>query len=286
MIRGAVGACIAVLVVVVGALGQSCATQAFFASPETGGDAQSILLQSIDGAADTLDIAVSSFTDDELGAAVIRAHRRGVSVRVILAGGREEEIGTEYQRFLSAGIAVKIGDSSASFAHQFAVVDQRIVLTGSYEWANPVGMQTYSNLLRITCPQSASDTAVQNYRTEFDELWESLPSGLAASSITASTEFYFLVRILSVDRTSQCIHLLNLSEQPIDLCDWVLSDLEGQYTFPCEDEASVIRPGEAFRVCLDELDPICIIGDLYLELEKDEVFLVTPEGELIDEVVW
>ncbi len=286
MFKRSLVACIAVVFVALGAVGQSCVTRVFFASPGSGGEAQAVLLQSIAGAAETLAIAVSSFTDDQLGAEVIRAHRRGVRVRVILAGGREREIGSEYERFLSAGVPVKLSYASETFEHQFAVIDRRIVLTGSYEWANPANMGAFSSLLRITCAASAQASAVQTYLAEFDQLWAKWGEGDSADSPEVSVNLYVSVIIFSVDPASQYIYLLNLSDRAIDLCDWSLSDLEGQYTFPCEDEDSVIYPSDAYRIWIDELDPACVAGDFHLDTENDEVFLLTPEGDIVDEVVW
>ena len=40
------------------------------------------------------------------------------------------------------------------------------------------------------------------------------------------------------------------------------------------------------RISIDELDPAFVSGDFWLALEHDEVFLVTPEGDIVDEVVW
>ena len=292
MIKRSLATWVVVVCVAIGGLGQSCATRAFFASPGSGGEAQAVLLQSIAGATETLAIAVSSFTDDQLGAAVIQAHRRGVSVRVILAGGREREIGSEYEKFLSAGVPVKLSYASETFEHQFAIIDQRIVLTGSYEWANPASMGAFSSLVRITCPGAAEASAVQTYLAEFDQLWAKWEAGEPTVPPGTSPDLYFSVIIFSVDPVSQYIYLLNLSDQPIDLCDWSLSDLEGQYTFPCEDEEgnkeedSVIHPGEPYRIWIDELDPAYVAGDFHLDTENDEVFLLTPEGDIVDEVVW
>ena len=107
-------------------------------------------------------------------------------------------------------------------------------------------------------------------------------------ALPRSDFFASSVIIFSVDPASQYVYLLNLSDQPIDLCDWSLSDLEGQYTFPCEDadDVSVIDPGESYRIWIDELDPAYVTGDFHLDSENDEVFLLTPEGDIVDEVVW
>ena len=89
--------------------------------------------------------------------------------------------------------------------------------------------------------------------------------------------------ILSVDRTAQCIYLLNTSTQALDLSFWSLNDLEGQYAFPA---GTVIPPNDPYRICIDVFNPAGDINELYLDPDGDEVFLVTPEGSIVDELVW
>ncbi len=263
------------------ALGQSCAIQVYFVSPEAGNNARTAIVQSIDGARDSLEIAVSSFTDDLLGDAVVRAHLRGVDVRVVLAGGREGEIGSEYEKLLAAGVPVRLSDGSGPFGHRFAVIDRRIVLTGSYEWTDRTAATPFDSLTRITCPTAAQAAPAMAFVAEFDRLWgawrESTSAALPAASAVSS------VSILSVDRTAQCIYLLNASDRAIDLSYWSLNDLEGQYTFPL---GTVIPSNDPYRICIDVFNPTGDIDELYLDPDGDELFLATPEGRIVDELVW
>ncbi len=264
-----------------GAFGQPCTVQVYLASPETEGGMVTVLLQSIDGARDTLEIAVASFLDDRLGDAVVRAHRRGVDVRVILGGGGGSAMGSEYEKLISAGVLVRLSDASSSFGHRFAIVDRRVVLTGSYEWADQTAAGTFDNLVRITCSTPSQATAVRAFLAEFDRLWAKWSQSLSVP--TAAAPAISSVSILSVDRASQCITLLNSSNQAVDVSYWSLNDLEGQYTFP---EGTEIPPNDPYRICIDVFNPSNDIDELYLDPEDDEVFLVTPEGDIIDEVVW
>jgi len=69
------------------AIAQSCSVRSYFVTPEVDGVIETAIINAIGQAQKTLDIALFSFTDDQLGSAVVQAHRRGVSVRVLLAGG-------------------------------------------------------------------------------------------------------------------------------------------------------------------------------------------------------
>ncbi len=281
MIKRVVLGVVGSLCLSVWALGQSCAIQVYFASPGAGDGARTAIVQSIDGARDTLEIAVPSFTDDLLGDAVVRAHRRGVDVRVILAGGREREVGSEYEKLLAVGVPVRLSDGSGTFGHRFAVIDRRIVLTGSYEWTDSSTTARFDSLTRITCPTAAQAAPAAAFLAEFDRLW--VGWGQSSSAALPATSAVSSVSILSVDRTAQCVYLLNTSDRPLDLSYWSLNDLEGQYAFP---PGTVIPPNDPYRICADVFNPGGDIDGLYLDPDGDEVFLVTPEGDIVDERVW
>lgn len=257
-------------------LGQSCSVQVFFASPEAGDSAKLALLQSLDGARESLEIAVGSFTDDDLGDAVVRAHRRGVSVRVILASGRQNEIGGEFDKLQSAGVAVRLSDGPAAFDHRFAIVDGRIILTGAYEWS---GESAFGSVVRVTC--ASSSAVARPFVGEFERLWArwaDTVSGAAEAESPISS-----VSILSVDSGSQCIHLLNTSDREVDISHWSLSDLEGRYTFP---QGTVLPPHDPLSICIGQFNPAEDVDALYLDPGGDEVFLASPEGTIVDEMVW
>lgn len=270
-----------IVCIAAGASGQSCSIQVFLASPDAGDAARAVLLQSLDGARETLAVALASLADDQLGDALVRAHRRGVAVRVILPAAAGQTGGGEYRKLVSAGVPVRLSDVGGAFDHRFAVIDRRIVLTGSYGWTAGGTAAAYGSLVRITCANVSQATAAAAYLTEFDRLWAAWAgsAGTAAQSASAVAS----VGILAVDRAAQCIYLLNTSEHTVDLGGWTLSDLEGYYTFPAGTEA---LPNDPYRVCIDEFNPTHDPSELYLDPTSDEIFLSDPEGDIVDELVW
>jgi phosphatidylserine/phosphatidylglycerophosphate/cardiolipin synthase-like enzyme len=52
--------------------------------------------------------------------------------------------------------------------HKFVLLDDRIVLTGSYNWTFASEEQNYENLLILQ-----DRTLIDQYRQEFDSLWAS-----------------------------------------------------------------------------------------------------------------
>jgi len=261
------------------ALGQSCTTEVLFASPGAGNVPQQVIGGWIDGSRETVEIAVDVFIADRLGDAVIRAYRRGVAVRVLLAVGSVGMPGGEDVKLVSAGVSVRISAIGQPFAHRFAVIDGRVALSGSSAWADAAASGVLGNLVQIVC-ESAADGPVQGYLVEFERLWADAVEveSLVASPVSVLSS----IAIASVDPTAQCIYLLNTSEEPIDVSGWSLGDLEGWYVFP---DGTEIVPNDPYRICIDLFNPDGDI-DLFYLAAHDEVFLSTPEGAIVDEVVW
>jgi len=285
MIRRLLLAILAVAVIGGGVAAQTCTVQSYFVSPEVDGTIEAAIIHAIDGAKQSLDLALFSFTDDELGSAVVRAARRGVTVRAILGFGQDTVWGGEYGKLTSAGITVVIATSTGLFHHKFAVVDGNLVITGSYDWSDTADKENYENEVFIYCSVlTAAQTAAERYTNEFNRLWTAFRAETGSTSAGQAVSVGVQsVIIYTVDRVGECIQLLDVSNNDVDISGWRLSDLEGSYTFPDE---TVLKPDEPFSVCIDTYNPTHDTEGLYLNDDHDEVFLVTPDGKIADENVW
>ena len=285
MIRRLCGAFAIILGFAFALAGQSCDVQSFFVSPQSATSAHAAIVQAIDRATKTLEIALPAFTSDALGQAVIRAFRRGLSVRVILASGQENEIGSEYATLLEARVPVIQTPRAAPFHHRFAVIDGAIVVTGSYEWLDPGSVRRYDTVLIIDCtgsPGGSSSTA-SSFLETFNSLWAEFLAAQPDAALDLVSGALIPVVIYSVDLTEQCIELLNLSPSPVDIAGWALADLEGEYVFPDE---TLLLPDDPYVICIETFNPEEDLLALFLDPDRDEVFLVTPDGEIVDEVIW
>jgi len=264
---------------------QTCSVQSYFVSPAVDGVIETAIIQAIDGARKSIDIALFSFTDDQLGDAVVRAARRGVTVRVILGVDQDKMLGGEYEKLVATGIPVVVVGPPGLFHHKFVLIDGTLVITGSYDWSATADKDNYENVVFIYCSVlTANLTVPEQYAMEFNRLWEELRSvaGSTSGEPALSAAVHPII-IHTVDRIGECIELLNISTAPVDIGGWAISDLEGSYSFPPD---TLLYPDEPYSVCLDTYNPTHDSQGLYLDDEKDEVFLMTPEGEIIDEVVW
>lgn len=148
--------------------------QPFFTAPDfadrslhQGGlDAQ--VAADIEAAQEQVDIASFEFNLESITQALLRAHGRGVRVRLVLDGGNlgNEEMKAATDRLLAAGIPI-VFDKREAFMHdKFVIVDRHILWVGSWNLTENDTYRNNNNLLRFDLPQLA-----ENYTAEFEEMF-------------------------------------------------------------------------------------------------------------------
>jgi mitochondrial cardiolipin hydrolase len=154
--------------------GAEMVVQACF-SPQ--GKCSAHILREIDSAKQELLVAVYAFTSDDLAGALVQAKKRGVAVQVVIdrefdrANDNSKGKFFDTQRIPVRRVSgtVKMGDKDPGLMHQkFAVIDRRIVFTGSYNWTHSAENRNDENLLLF---RDASPLA-EEYRKTFFRLWE------------------------------------------------------------------------------------------------------------------
>ena len=138
---------------------------AVYFSPKRG--SADVVIGFIDRCTTTLDIAVYSITHDEIASAIIRAHQRGVAIRVLVdktqAGGRY----SDDERLLEAGVSLRRDTQSGLMHHKYAIDGSYAVATGSFNWTANADTRNAENfvILRLKYILTA-------YQQEFDKIWE------------------------------------------------------------------------------------------------------------------
>lgn len=134
------------------------------------------IVNAINSADFTLDIAMFTFINNDLGDAVIAAKNRGVTVRCIIEN--VSYFGSEYNSLVSAGISVLSHENIAyDFHHKYCIVDAQhassdpLVVTGSHNWTNSAEDEYDENTLIIH-----DETIANQYLEEFSKRFQDLSS--------------------------------------------------------------------------------------------------------------
>ena len=135
-----------------------------FAEREENGP-DSPLVTAIDQARLSVDVAVYSMSLESIRDALLDAHRRGVTVRVVMESTNMER--SAPLRLSNAGIEI-IGDRRESLMHnKFVIIDRAEVWLGSMNLTTSGTYEENNNLVRIR-----SSKIAENYLTEFNEMFE------------------------------------------------------------------------------------------------------------------
>lgn len=136
------------------------------------------ILREIEQAKKELLVAVYAFTSDDLAGALVQAKKRGVSVQVIIDKDFDARTERSKGKFLQtqniavrrlSGTSPQTADKEAGIMHQkFAVIDRRVVFTGSYNWTHSADTINDENLLLF---RDAAPLA-EEYRKVFLSLWQ------------------------------------------------------------------------------------------------------------------
>ena len=134
-----------------------------------GDDCLNALIRNLKSGRQTADICVFTITDNRVSRVIEDAHDRGVKVRIITDDDKSLDRGSDASRLSDAGIEVRYDNSPHHMHHKFAVMDGRLVLTGSYNWTRSAAEHNQENLLVSDDPR-----LVRPYVDAFERLWVEL----------------------------------------------------------------------------------------------------------------
>ena len=133
-------------------------------SPQETGGIDGPLAASIDSARLTVDVAIYSMSLRSVRDALIRAHERGVQVRMVMESDNMDR--SAPQALIEAGIPI-IGDRREGLMHdKFVVIDRSEVWLGTMNFTYSGTYEDNNQLIHIRSVEMA-----ENYTTEFEEMF-------------------------------------------------------------------------------------------------------------------
>ncbi|MCJ7716669.1 MAG: phospholipase D-like domain-containing protein, partial [Anaerolineales bacterium] len=123
-------------------------------------------------AEESIEFLYYAFTSDGIADALIFQANQGIVVRGVLDAFQESAgLGGEYQRFQDSGLNVFLDAHPEKLHHKVLIIDDRIVLTGSYNLTRSAEIQNDENTLVIHNAEIA-----QLYLGEFEWIYEEAAS--------------------------------------------------------------------------------------------------------------
>jgi phosphatidylserine/phosphatidylglycerophosphate/cardiolipin synthase-like enzyme len=144
---------------------ESTPAEVYF-SPDDG--TQQRLYELISEAKQSVSFLAYSFTSDALVEAILERAAAGVTIAGVLdesqALGNQ---GGEYQRMLESGLDVRLDGNPVTMHHKVLIIDDRIVVTGSYNFSQNAETRNDENTLILYSPEIA-----ELYMAEFERVFE------------------------------------------------------------------------------------------------------------------
>lgn len=123
------------------------------------------LVTAIDAARLSIDVAAYSISLNSIRNALIRAHKRGVTVRMVMETGNMDR--SDPQQMIEAGIPI-FGDNRQGLMHnKFVVIDRSEVWLGSMNFTDSGAYEDNNHMFRIHSTKMA-----ENYIKEFEEMFD------------------------------------------------------------------------------------------------------------------
>ena len=127
---------------------------------------QKEIIKNINQAEAFINIAMYIFTDREIALPLIKAQERGVKVRLYLD---KDQVDYQYSQscfLVQKGIKTRISSNKYIMHNKFAIIDNRILLTGSYNWTFSANNRNDENLMVIDDPE-----IIEIFQNQFVYLW-------------------------------------------------------------------------------------------------------------------
>lgn len=137
---------------------------AFSPSPQ----AVNLIGRTISKAEQSIDVAAYSFTSYKIAAALIEAHKRGVTVRVLLDKGQGKRHYKAIEEMQEAGIPIRINRHYAIMHNKYIIIDGKTVETGSFNYTQNAEKRNAENVVVI----KNNKTLAKKYMMNWQKLWD------------------------------------------------------------------------------------------------------------------
>lgn len=131
-----------------------------------GDDCLNAILKFLRTAKTSIKLCVFTITDDRISNQIIQCHENGIDVKIISDNDKAYDLGSDIKTLSDEGLAVRIDKTPNHMHHKYAIFDDEVLITGSYNWTRSAASHNHENVL-ITSELKL----VEPYLESFEALW-------------------------------------------------------------------------------------------------------------------
>ncbi len=128
------------------------------------GGAEQAIVNALDCAKDEVRLMAYSFTAKPIADALIRSHKRGVHVTVILDKSQLKARASKMKDLVNHGILVYVDRAHAIAHNKVIIIDKKTIITGSYNFSQAAEQRNAENVLIMDAKELA-----QRYLQNFEK---------------------------------------------------------------------------------------------------------------------
>ena len=115
-------------------------------------------------------VAIYTISNDETAAILYDLFTKGVDIRVLTDDDTLSNKGSDAEDLAKCGVPVRPdADPKARLHHKFAVIDDKYLINGSFNWTFSAYKTNYENMT-ITYERQI----IKDFKAEFDKLWDQM----------------------------------------------------------------------------------------------------------------
>ena len=138
---------------------------------ESEGNVRERIIELVEDAESNVYFMAFAFTDNDIAQAMVRQHRAGLAVRGVIEGRNVNGLGSDFEPMKTAGVDVLADGNPYVMHHKVIIIDEEIVVTGSYNFSASAAESNDENVLIIHSPEIAAQ-----YMSEFRRVYQKAQS--------------------------------------------------------------------------------------------------------------
>ena len=127
-------------------------------------DCENLVINQIKEAKDSIDIAIYSITSKEIVEAIKNAYDNNIKVQIIADKLQSKGKSSLVKEIIEYKIPLRINKKHRIEHNKFTIIDDKFVITGSYNYTNNAKKNNSENCLLI-------EDYLMNYKDRFNYLW-------------------------------------------------------------------------------------------------------------------
>ena len=131
-----------------------------------GEDCRNAIISKLKQAKKQVKVCVFTITDNKIGSVLRDMHFNGIDVKIISDNDKQHDRGSDIDYLDEKGLDIKIDKTDAHMHHKFAIIDNEILINGSYNWTVSAAEKNQENII-----VTDNRTLIKQFDNEFEKLW-------------------------------------------------------------------------------------------------------------------